>query len=302
MSASRSIGRFAPSPTGPLHFGSLISAIASYLDIKQRQGKWLVRIEDIDPPREVPGASATILHQLDAHGLFWDDSVLYQSKHLTRYVAATDQLKQQNLTYSCQCNRQRMASLGGIYDGHCRDLQLSAENSAMRLTLDRLNPGHLGFSDSIMGHYEQCLLTEVGDFVLRRRDGLMSYQLAVVVDDYYQGITHILRGSDLLDSTPRQLYLQQCLGYSQPKYMHVPVALNNDGQKLSKQNHAAALRAGNEAGNLYAALVWLKQEPPAEIATLSVAEIIHWGIEHWALSKIPSTMGINVPENLQIND
>jgi glutamyl-Q tRNA(Asp) synthetase len=298
----RSAGRFAPSPTGPLHFGSLISAVASYLDIKQRQGRWLVRIEDIDPPREVPGASATILRQLDAHGLLWDDSVLYQSEHLSRYLAAADQLQQQDLTYFCQCSRQRIGSLGGIYDGHCRDLQLASDNRAMRLKLGKRNSEHLAFSDSIMGHYEQSLAAAIGDFVLRRRDGLVSYQLAVVVDDYYQNITHVLRGSDLLDSTPRQLYIQQCLDYPQPVYMHVPVALNNNGQKLSKQNRAATLRKGHEANNLYAALVWLQQEPPAEIANLSVAEIIQWGIEHWSLAKIPRIMGLDAPDNQLISD
>jgi len=296
MSALSSIARFAPSPTGPLHFGSLVSALASYLDIKKRQGQWLVRIEDIDPPREVPGASATILQQLEAHGLHWDGDVLYQSERLPDYMAALDQLRQKDLTYFCQCNRQRMQSLGGIYDSHCRYLQLTAENSATRLNVGEINDGYQEFNDLIMGEYQQCLRAEVGDFVLRRRDGLFSYQLAVVVDDHYQGITHIMRGSDLLDSTPRQLYLQKCLSYRRPNYMHLPVALSTDGQKLSKQNHAAALAPDQEAHNLYTALRWLQQEPPAELAHLSVSEILSWGITHWTISKIPSTMGISAPE------
>ena len=296
MSALSNIGRFAPSPTGPLHFGSLVSALASYLDIKKRRGQWLVRVEDIDPPREVPGASATILQQLDAHGLHWDGDVLYQSERLPDYLAALKQLAHKDLTYYCTCNRQRMQTLGGIYDGHCRDLQLADKDSAIRLNVGDTDRGHQQFTDLIMGDYQQSLRTEVGDFALRRRDGLFSYQLAVVVDDHYQGITHIVRGSDLLDSTPRQLYLQQCLGYQRPEYMHLPVVLNTDGQKLSKQNHAAALAPGNEAHNLYTALVWLQQQPPAELAYLSVSEILGWGITNWAISKIPSTMGMSAPD------
>lgn len=298
MPALSSIGRFAPSPTGPLHFGSLVSALASYLDIKNRHGQWLVRIEDIDPPREVPGASANILQQLDDHGLHWDGEVLYQSQRLPDYLSALDQLKHKDLTYFCQCNRQRVQNLGGIYDSHCRYLQLSAKDSAIRLNVGEIDAGYQVFNDLIMGQYQQCLRTEVGDFVLRRRDGLFSYQLAVVVDDHYQGITHIMRGSDLLDSTPRQRYLRQCLDYRQPNYMHLPVALNIDGQKLSKQNHAAALAPGKEAYNLYTALVWLQQDPPVELASLSVNEILSWGIAHWAIGKIPSTMGISAPDKL----
>jgi|DEB0MinimDraft_12_1074336.scaffolds.fasta_scaffold27621_2 glutamyl-Q tRNA(Asp) synthetase len=311
MSALSSIGRFAPSPTGPLHFGSLVSALASYLDIRQRGGRWLVRIEDIDPPREVPGASETILRQLDAHGLHWDGNVLYQSERLPSYLEALEQLKQKDLIYYCQCNRPRMQRLGGIYDSQCRYLQLAAKDNAIRLnvgdivsaetgiggaTENQTGAAHLSFTDQIMGHYQQCLRAEVGDFVLRRRDGLFSYQLAVVVDDQYQGITHITRGSDLLDSTPRQIYLQQCLGYSQLEYAHLPVAINLNGQKLSKQNHAAALVPGNEAHNLFTALVWLQQEPPAALAKQSITEILDWGIKHWFLAKIPGTLGIAAPQ------
>lgn len=303
MSALSSIGRFAPSPTGPLHFGSLVSALASYLDIRQRGGRWLVRIEDIDPPREVSGATRTILQQLDAHGLQWDGKVLYQSERLPSYLEALNQLKHQDLIYCCQCNRPRMQRLGGIYDSQCRHLQLAAKDNTIRLnvgdmvgTETRAGAEHLGFTDQIMGHYQQCLRAEVGDFVLRRRDGLFSYQLAVVVDDQYQGITHIMRGSDLLDSTPRQIYLQQRLGYTQPEYAHLPVAINPDGQKLSKQNHAAALVPGNEAHNLFTALVWLQQAPPPALAKQTISEILDWGIRHWALAKIPKTMGIAAPK------
>ena len=304
MSALSRIGRFAPSPTGPLHFGSLVSALASYLDIRQRGGRWLVRIEDIDPPREISGASATILQQLDAHGLHWDGNVLYQSERLPSYLEALDQLKQKDLIYYCQCNRPRIQRLGGIYDSQCRYLQLAAKGNAIRFNVgDRVASqskreaaAYLSFTDQIMGHYQQCLRAEVGDFVLRRRDGLFSYQLAVVVDDQYQGITHIMRGSDLLDSTPRQIYLQQCLGYSQPEYAHLPVAINPDGQKLSKQNHAAALVPGNEAHNLFTALVWLQQKPPAALAKQPITEILDWGIKHWSLAKIPGTLGMAAPQ------
>ncbi len=297
MSALSRFGRFAPSPTGPLHFGSLVSALASYLDIKTRHGQWLVRIEDSDPPREVPGASATILQQLDTHGLHWDGNVLYQSERQPSYLAALDKLQEKGLIYYCQCNRQRIQAIGGIYDGHCRCLQLAAKDSAIRLNVGDEDNEPIGFTDLIMGQYQQCLKSDVGDFVLRRRDGLFSYQLTVVVDDDYQGITDIMRGSDLLDSTPRQLYLQQCLNYSQPNYAHLPVALNTDGQKLSKQNHAAALIPGHETRNLYTALTWLQQKPPAELAYWSIAEILDWAIAHWSRAAIPSTMGIDAPDN-----
>jgi len=283
MSALSSIARFAPSPTGPLHFGSLVTALASFLDARQRLGQWLVRIEDLDPPREVAGASDQILRQLESHGLCWDGTVLYQSTRLEAYAAALESLLASELVYHCRCNRQRIQSLGGIYDGHCSELQLPSNDCAARL---RVNDTRLSFNDQIIGQYQQNLKTELGDFVVRRRDGLFSYQLAVVVDDEFQAISHIMRGADLLDSTPRQIYLQQCLGYKTPDYAHLPLALNAQGQKLSKQNQALELPEGNESEHLWAALHWLQQSPPEQLQRQSVAKILAWGIEHWAVKTV----------------
>ena len=207
MSTEKIVGRFAPSPTGPLHFGSLSCALASYLDVRNLGGKWLVRIEDIDPPREIKGASSRILSQLEDHGLYWDDKVLFQSTRLDAYQNSLDILKQHNLAYHCECSRQRVNSLEGIYDNRCRPSHLPSTNNATRL---QLNQPHqlVEFVDKIAGRHVQSLIEDVGDFVIRRRDNLFSYQLAVTVDDQYQNVTHVMRGSDLLDSTPRQIYLQ----------------------------------------------------------------------------------------------
>jgi len=209
--------------------------------------------------------------------------VLYQSTRLEAYAAALESLLASELVYHCRCNRQRIQSLGGIYDGHCSELQLPSNDCAARL---RVNDTRLSFNDQIIGQYQQNLKTELGDFVVRRRDGLFSYQLAVVVDDEFQAISHIMRGADLLDSTPRQIYLQQCLGYKTPDYAHLPLALNAQGQKLSKQNQALELPEGNESEHLWAALHWLQQSPPEQLQRQSVAEILAWGIEHWAVKTV----------------
>ena len=287
MSVLTSIARFAPSPTGPLHFGSLVSALASFLDARQRHGQWLVRIEDLDPPREVAGASDQILKQLENHGLCWDGTVLYQSTRLEAYAAALESLLTSGLVYHCQCNRQRIQSLWGIYDGHCSELQLPGKDCAARL---RVRDTSLSFNDQIIGLYHQNLKTEVGDFAVRRRDHLFSYQLAVVVDDEYQSISHIMRGADLLDSTPRQIYLQQCLNFKTPEYAHLPLALNAEGQKLSKQNLAMGLLEGQESQHLWAALHWLRQSPPEPLQRQSVAEILDWATAHWSVQTVAESL------------
>jgi len=306
MSQTLSIGRFAPSPSGPLHFGSLLAAVASFMQAKHQGGKWLVRIEDIDPPREVAGASDTILQQLDRHGLHWDDSVIYQSTQIARYFELLEDLTAQNVIYHCDCTRQRLNLLNGIYDSKCHKLNLSEDNTSVRLSVkDSLKligskNDSINFCDRIMGDYLQSLTQEVGDFVLRRRDGLISYQLAVVIDDHLQGITEVIRGADLIDSTPRQILLQQCLGYKTPIYGHIPLAMNNLGQKLSKQHHAKQLPQKNEQEQVWLALDWLKQNPPLELRNSSVKEIIDWGISHWELSKIPdSKKGFDAPDHLK---
>tara|TARA_B110000902_G_scaffold251156_1_gene311099 strand:+ start:176 stop:1087 length:912 start_codon:yes stop_codon:yes gene_type:complete len=300
MKPSAYIGRFAPSPTGPLHFGSLVCALASYLDARHHQGQWLVRIEDIDPPREIPGSTTTILKQLESHGLLWDGDLLYQSQRIHAYKAALAQLQNEGLTYSCDCNRQRVAELGGIYDGYCRQRQVGS-GSATRLRLPEAGSDSIiGFSDLVIGDYRQNLANEVGDFVIKRRDGLFSYQLAVTVDDHFQNISHIIRGADLLSSTPRQLYLQRCLGASAEQVAaiqlgHLPLAVNAEGQKLSKQNHAPALVPGDESNNLWLALDWLQQAPPVELQTESKETILSWAIINWSMASIPKTAEIPAP-------
>ncbi len=299
------IGRFAPSPTGPLHFGSLLAAVASYLQAKNNQGKWLVRIEDIDPPREVKGSASGILKQLEQHGLVWDDSVVYQSDQIDQYHDILQKLRNQNLVYNCTCTRQRISELNGIYDGLCSQKNHPLIDASSRFSINRAvhaigrNNDKLAFTDSIMGEFSQSLNNDVGDFVVLRRDGLISYQLAVVIDDFYQGITEIVRGYDLIDSTPRQILLQKCLGYPTPSYAHIPLAINALGQKLSKQHFAKALTVGNESEQLWLALDWLQQNPPKALRQSSTEEILSWATAHWAISSIPKLeTGVAAPKNL----
>ncbi|CAG0907840.1 unnamed protein product, partial [Cyprideis torosa] len=221
-------GRFAPSPTGPLHQGSLVAAVGSYLCAHKQGGSWLVRIEDLDPPREDPLAADTILRTLEKHALYWDEAVLRQSDRQFVYQETVDTLLQGGLAYYCQCSRKQLQStaiqgpMGPIYPGTCRNKNLST--GAVRL---RTIHESIAFNDARIGHYTQRLATELGDFVIQRRDHWFAYQLAVVVDDAAQGITDIVRGEDLLDNTPRQIYLQHLLGLPTPQYLHLP--LNNRG-------------------------------------------------------------------------
>jgi len=248
-------GRFAPSPTGPLHAGSLTSALGSWLDARAHGGQWLVRIEDVDTPRTVQGSDQIILQQLIACGLYWDEEVVWQSKRTALYQAALDQLNKDQMTYRCICSRKHIeetlrasgAELGRhedlIYPGSCRNQNRQEEKAAIRVAL----PGScvLQFKDRMKGVQSQDLTTQVGDFVLRRADGLFTYQLAVVVDDHLQDITHIVRGEDLLSNTARQLYLQQILGYQIPSYLHLPLVTNAAGEKLSKQTQALEIDTSN---------------------------------------------------------
>lgn len=286
------IGRFAPSPTGPLHFGSLVSALASYLDAKANHGQWLVRMEDLDPPREQPGAAAEILHSLEAHGLCWDGDILYQSQRLGIYQAQLEILIRDGLAYPCQCSRQRLQSLGGVYDGHCRQHPADMNQAiAWRLKLYDLPPGFalpeiVRFTDAIQGEQSQNLRTQAGDQILKRRDGFYAYPLAVVVDDIAQGITHIIRGSDLLEVTGRQIFFFRLLGKTAPIFGHAPLATQENGQKLSKQNHAPALLANEATRNLWQALRFLGQNPPPDLIGCQPAELLTWGLEHWQLGKV----------------
>lgn len=283
--ASQYRGRFAPSPSGLLHFGSLIAALASYLDAKHHHGKWLVRIEDIDPPRELEGASKAILTTLEAYGLYWDEQVLYQSKQSNTYREILAQLHQQELSYFCQCTRAQIKAIGGIYQGHCRTLNLAEENSAIRL---KNNYGIHQFIDLFQGQTYCNKQLAQEDFIIHRKDGLFAYQLAVVVDDIEQKINHVVRGCDLLEPTARQLTFFKTLAYSAPQYGHVPLAVTSEGYKLSKQNKAPAIDNKKPQHSLLAALNFLGQQPPVELAQSNVDEIISWATQHWQRTLVPT--------------
>lgn len=280
--ASAYVGRFAPSPTGPLHFGSLLAACASYLDAKSHAGQWLLRIEDIDPPREMPGASEAIVEALARFGFEWDGPVIYQSRSADAHLAALEQLDHDGLTYACGCSRRDLADeaegpLGTIYPGTCRD-GTDADEVAIRV---RVADEDIVFEDGLQGRRRLDLVAESGDFVVRRKDGLIAYHLAVVVDDHLQGVTHIVRGMDLIDSTPRQIWLQRCLGYETPEYLHIPVAVHDNGDKLSKLTGARAVGERAIGATLYAALRALRQAPPDSLGDASPADIWDWAIRHW---------------------
>lgn len=290
------IGRFAPSPSGPLHFGSLVGALASYLHAHQHRGQWLVRMEDLDPPREMAGAADSILRSLEAHGLFWHSDVLYQSQRLDAYEAQLQQLQDQQQVYRCNCNRQRIQAAGGIYDNHCRDKNIDTPPYGIRLNL-HASPAiasEIPFDDLIQGPQQQDIASQVGDFILKRKDGLFAYQLAVVMDDIEQNISHIIRGSDLLCSSARQIFLFERLKARSPIFGHCPVATHPDGQKLSKQNLAPALDNSLAANNLWLALSFLQLQPPNELRDAPVQEQLHWAINNAVFSDIPATMGIPI--------
>ena len=280
-------GRFAPSPTGDLHFGTLLAAVGSYLQARSQQGEWIMRIEDVDTTRRIEGAADALLRALEGFGFEWDDGEAYQSARTDLYEAALAQLSENELIYPCTCSRRQLADLGDaqVYPGHCRHRHLPLqEEYALRL---RVSDQLISFDDRVMGHYQQHLASECGDFVIKRRDGLFAYQLAVVVDDAEQGVTEVVRGTDLLDSTPRQIYLQQQLGYPQPTYLHLPLLVDEHGQKLGKSTGAAALDLKHPAISLHAALKLLGQLPPEELANDKLATIWQWAIEHWNIAAIP---------------
>ncbi len=280
-------GRFAPSPTGPLHFGSLITALASYCQAKSQHGQWLVRIEDTDIPRIQAGAEAAILTALEAFGFEWDEEVVFQRQRLDIYEQALTQLNQQQLIYACACSRKQLEGFS-TYPNFCREQNLSFEHQAIRLkTTDQL----ICFDDLLQGQCCENLSHTTGDFVLKRRDGIISYQLAVVVDDAVQGITHVVRGADLLDNTARQIWLGQCLKVPQLSYCHIPLAMNNNGQKLSKQNLAKPLDLQQAPQLIQQALQALHQSPvefgqPKNMLAQAVAQ---WNIDY-------------IPHQVQLNE
>lgn len=282
-------GRFAPSPTGPLHQGSLIAALASYLHARSQQGQWLVRMEDLDPPREEPGAADAILQSLRDHGLEWDGDVLFQSKRSDAYDKALSSLAAAGSLFRCDCTRALLGP-GGSCHGRCAPRQAEvSEPWALRLAV---SPGaEIRFQDQVQGSQQECLGRELPDFTLLRKDGLYAYQLAVVVDDGFQGISHVVRGCDLLDSTARQIYLQRQLGLPQPAYCHIPVITNAGGQKFSKQNHAPALLPSAAPDNLRRALDFLQQpQPPATLRRCQ--HMLEFASRHWSTASIPPALAI----------
>lgn len=285
MPAEPVIGRFAPSPTGPLHFGSLLAAVGSYAQARSQGGHWLLRIEDLDPPREQPGAADDILRSLEAHGLHWDGEVLWQSRRSEYYEAALARLREQGDLYACQCSRSELAR-AGVIDclGPCR----SAGHHEGAWRLRTANAGILHYQDQLRGELSEDIRAVCGDFVLKRRDGLYAYQLAVVIDDAASGVTEIVRGADLLDNTARQCWLMQRLDLPRPHYLHLPLAVSGDGQKLSKQNHAPALDPAQAGENLWQALDCLQQKPPAGLRMALPADILCWAVENWHRDAIPT--------------
>ena len=280
------VGRFAPSPTGPLHFGSLITAVASYCDAKANQGQWLVRIEDTDIPRIYPNSESHILDCIDAFEFEPDADIIFQKNRLDLYEEVLEQLKQAQQIYACECTRKQLGS-NHIYVGTCRDLHLDFSNQAIRLKVD---DQLICFDDLLQGRQCSNLKNDLGDFVLKRRDGIISYQLAVVVDDYLQGITHVVRGADLLDNTARQIWLGSLLDYPKLNYMHLPLAMNDQGQKLSKQNMAQAL-------DLSKAPELLKQVISA-LGQLNVEldqprNMLKQAVQQWNVELIPKGMNLN---------
>ena len=284
-------GRFAPSPTGPLHFGSLVAAAGSFLEARTKGGEWLLRMEDVDAPRCPRAAADDILRTLQACGFVWDGEVVWQSRRTDAYATALERLKAAGLVFACACTRKELADSAiapdgaAIYPGTCR-LGPAAGRPARAWRL-RVGDARVGFDDAIQGRIDSDLAREVGDFVLLRADGLFAYQLAVAVDDADAGITHVVRGADLLASTARQIFLQQCLDLPTPCYAHLPVAVNVAGEKLSKQTRAAAVDAARPGPALFAALEFLGQRPPADLSGASPGELWAWATRHWRLDRVP---------------
>lgn len=278
------VGRFAPSPTGPLHYGSLFTALASFLQARSQQGLWLLRIDDLDTPRNIPGSADNILKTLEMFGLHWDNQVYYQSRYLDTYHEILNELLKDKLVYPCTCSRKTVTD---IYSGSCRDKQIPTNSPyALRIKTDNRN---ISFEDVLQGLVSQNLVEQHGDFILKRKDQIIAYQFAVVIDDDRQCINHVVRGYDLLDSTPRQIYLQQILGLITPVYMHVPVIIDELGYKLSKQTRATAVDLRSPHEVIFEMLTLLRQSPPSELKLATLSELLDWATRHWdpgALKKL----------------
>ncbi len=278
------IGRFAPSPTGPLHLGSLVAAVGSFVDARRNGGRWLMRIEDLDTARIVPGCADSILHTLELFGLRWDGEVEYQSRQKDRYLHALESLQSRGLTFECSCSRREATNTGDSgYPGTCRAGPARPGPTAIRFRID--DDQRVRFEDLVQGWCQFDLRT-LGDFVVRRRDGAFAYQLAVVVDDAERGVTDVIRGADLLESTAWQIALQQALGYDSPRYGHLPLVVEPPQGKLSKSRRSVAVEAGRAVPQLIAALRLLQHPPPAELARAGVSELLAWAGSTWSLERL----------------
>ncbi len=286
------VGRFAPSPTGLLHFGSLLTAVASYLDARHSGGLWLVRIEDLDPPREMAGAASAILATLEKYGLEWDNEVWYQSKRHDIYQDYINGFLARHQAYYCTCTRKHLQRVyQGIYPGTCRNRYTTPPPTfSVRI---RTHNEAISFEDAIQGEFSQKIESESGDFIIKRKDGLFAYHLAVVIDDQQQGITEIVRGVDLIDSTPKHIHLQRLLGFHTPRYAHLPVITNELGQKLSKQTFAKPVPDHNPSPYLWASLAALQQDPPTELRKAPPRQQLEWAIANWNRQRIPRTSFIS---------
>jgi len=285
-------GRFAPTPSGPLHFGSMVAAVGSYLDAKSRGGTWLLRIDDLDPPRVMPGATDAILRCLENFRMEWDEKVVYQSTRGEAYRDALERLRARKLVYSCGCSRTDIEEAavaagleGPVYPGTCRN-RLPQGRDARSLRVLTNNTA-IEFEDRLQGLVRQQLAAEIGDFVLWRTDGVFSYHLACAVDDGYQGITHVVRGADLIASTARQIYLQGLLGLTRPEYLHLPIAVDAAGEKLSKQTLAPPVDTGKPVAILTRVLQFLGHAPPPETAGAGLVALWPWAIANWRRERLP---------------
>jgi glutamyl-Q tRNA(Asp) synthetase len=291
-------GRFAPSPTGPLHLGSLYTALASFLQARSKQGQWFVRIDDLDTPRNVKGVDFDIIKTLKTFGLDWDGEVFYQSEHLETYQAFIEQLIKVGKVYPCTCSRKTLAAFhseSNIYPKFCRDkTEIPTEPYALRLKTESLN---IGFDDFLQGRISHNIAEKDGDFIIKRKEGIIAYQFAVVIDDYQQQITEVVRGFDLLDCTPPQIYLHQVLGLRPPAYLHVPILTDQHGQKLSKQSFAQAVSRENPVQTLFYLLTLLKQQPPFELQHASISELLEWAIENWQPQQLKNSHMLAISSN-----